>query len=68
MLYIDYRRIVKIRVKSSRSTLLSKVLYILKLSINLLLSKKVYSYRNIIGIFNNKTIYFFYKNKKIIEA
>ena len=68
MLYINYRGIVKIRVKSSRSTLLSKVLYILKLSVNLLLSKKVYSYRNIISIFNNKIIYFFYKNKKIIEA
>ena len=68
MLYTNYREIVKIRVKSSRSTLLSKVLYILKLSVNLLLSKKVYSYGNIIGIFNNKTIYFFYKNKKIIEA
>ena len=67
-MYTDYRGTVKIRVKSSRSMLLSKVLYVLKLSVNLLLSKKVYSYRNITGIFNNKTMCFYYNNKKILEA
>jgi len=67
-LYTNYKEIVKIRVKSSRSMLLSKVLYVPKLGINLLLSKKVCSYRNITGTFNNKTMCFFCENKKIIEA
>ena len=54
------------RVSSRRSTLLSNVLYVPRLSVNLLSSRKIYSQKGVIRSFDDKTMYFKKDNKSLI--
>jgi hypothetical protein len=56
------------RVESGGSALLSDVLYVPRLGANLLSSRKICSKEGVLGLFDDKTMYFKKGNKTLIRA
>jgi hypothetical protein len=56
------------RIGSGGSALLSNILYVPKLGVNLLSSRKIYSGKGVLGLFDDKTMYFKKGNKTLIRA
>ncbi len=67
-LYSECKGTVEMRVSSGRSVLLSDVLYVPRLGVNLMSSRKICSQDNILGLFDNRTMYFKKGNKTLIRA